>query len=56
MVEGDRIAAVGTTACTYAGRGREPSTESTTILSGTGLSSAIGLATTPIANRPARWS
>src|SRR5438552_3364281 len=51
----DPSTADGRTARTYAGSGCEPSTESKTILSGTGSSSARGLASMPIANRRARW-
>src|SRR5439155_876068 len=49
-------AAAGRTVPRYAGSGCELSTESKTILSGTGSRSASGLASSPIPNRAARWS
>ena len=45
--------AAGSTARSTAGKGREPSTLSTAILSGSGLSSASGLASKPTRNNTA---
>src|SRR2546428_498400 len=50
----DPSTADGRTARTNTGSGCEPSTESKTILSGTGSSSARGLASSPNPNRPAK--
>ena len=52
MAAGEPVAAAGSTARENAGSGLAPMTESTTIFSGTGLSSAMGLASSPMANRP----
>src|SRR5436190_8614047 len=52
----DPTTVAGSSAWRKWGSGRVPSTESTAILSGTGLSSAIGLASSPTPNRTARWS
>src|SRR6266487_519930 len=55
MARAECVTVVGRRDCSTPGKGRVPSTESTTIFSGTGLSRAMGLASSPMPKSRATW-